>query len=76
MSKIRTPAMEKLDKKVKKNAKVTSNTPGREAIKRLRKNKTAMAGMIIMPSLSSAAATSEPSNHVYRGNFSTGHCTV
>lgn len=29
MSKIRTPAMEKLDKKVKKNAKVTSNTPGR-----------------------------------------------
>lgn len=48
MSKIRTPAMEKLDKKVKKNAKVTSNTPGREAIKRLRKNKTAMAGMIII----------------------------
>ena len=39
MSKIRTPAMEKLDKKVKKNAKVTSNTPGREAIKRLRKIK-------------------------------------
>ncbi len=29
MSKIRTPAMEKLDKKVKKNAKVTSNTPGK-----------------------------------------------
>lgn len=27
MSKIRTPAMEKLDKKVKKNAKVTSNHP-------------------------------------------------
>ena len=48
MSKIRTPAMEKLDKKVKKNAKVTSNTPGREAIKRLRKNKTAMAGLVII----------------------------
>ena len=48
MSKITTPAMEKLNKKIKKNAKVTSNTPGREALKRLRKNRTAMAGLLII----------------------------
>lgn len=48
MSKITTPAMVKLNKKIKKNAKVTSNTPGREALKRLRKNKTAMAGLLII----------------------------
>ncbi|MBO5999009.1 MAG: ABC transporter permease [Lachnospiraceae bacterium] len=48
MSKITTPAMEKLNKKIAKNANVTSNTPGREALKRLRKNKTAMAGLIII----------------------------
>lgn len=40
--------MVKLNKKIKKNAKVTSNTPGREALKRLRKNKTAMAGLLII----------------------------
>lgn len=48
MSKITTPAMVKLSKKIEKNANVTSNTPGREALKRLRKNKTAMAGLIII----------------------------
>ena len=48
MSKITTPAMVKLSKKIEKNANVTSNTPGREALKRLRKNRTAMAGLIII----------------------------
>ena len=48
MSKITTPAMVKLSKKIEKNANVTSNTPGREALKRLRRNKTAMAGLIII----------------------------
>ena len=48
MSKITTPAMVKLEKKVKKNKKATSNTPMQEALRRLRKNKTAMAGLYII----------------------------
>lgn len=47
MSKINTPAMEKLKKKNKYNESGVS-TPGKEAWKRLRRNKTAMAGMIIV----------------------------
>lgn len=48
MSKITTPAMEKLNKKKKGRRKESSNTPMSEALKRLRKNKTAMAGLIII----------------------------
>ena len=47
MSKINTPAMEKLKKKNKYNESGVS-TPGKEAWKRLRRNKTAMAGMLII----------------------------
>lgn len=47
MSKISTPAMEKLRAKGKYNVTGVS-TPGREAWKRLRKNKTAVTGMIII----------------------------
>ncbi|MDI9439033.1 MAG: ABC transporter permease [Limnochordia bacterium] len=42
-----TPAMEKLMKKRKYNPSGVS-TPGREAWRRLRKNKTALAGMVII----------------------------
>ncbi|MCR1840116.1 ABC transporter permease [Murimonas intestini] len=48
MSKITTPAMVKLNKKTKGRHKETGNTPMQEGLKRLRKNKTAMAGMIII----------------------------
>lgn len=48
MSKITTPAMIKLDKKAQKKTNLSSNTPMGEAIKRLRKNKTAMAGLVII----------------------------
>lgn len=48
MSKITTPAMEKLNRKRKGKRKASSNTPMSEALKRLRKNKTAMAGLIII----------------------------
>ena len=47
MSKISTPAMEKLRAKGKYNVTGVSS-PGKEAWKRLKKNKTAMAGMIII----------------------------
>lgn len=47
MSKISTPAMERLRRKGKYNVTGVS-TPGREAWKRLCKNKTAVAGMIII----------------------------
>ena len=48
MSKITTPAMIKLDKKAQKKTNLSSNTPMGEAIKRLLKNKTAMAGLVII----------------------------
>ena len=47
MPKMVTPAMEKLMKKRKYNPSGVS-TPGREAWRRLRKNKTALAGMVII----------------------------
>lgn len=47
MAKMTTPAMEKLRKKHKYNAEGVSS-PGREAWKRLRKNKIAVAGMVII----------------------------
>lgn len=47
MSKISTPAMERLKKKGKYNVAGVSS-PGKEAWKRLRKNKIALAGMIII----------------------------
>lgn len=47
MSKISTPAMEKLRKKKKYNVEGVSS-PGKEAWKRLRKNKAAVAGMMII----------------------------
>lgn len=50
MPKISTPAMERLKARGKYNVAGVSS-PGREAWKRLRKNKTAMAGMIILISL-------------------------
>lgn len=48
MSKIITPAMVKLNKKTRGNTRKNSNTPMSEALKRLRKNKTAMAGLVII----------------------------
>lgn len=47
MAKMTTPAMEKLKRKHKYNAEGVSS-PGKEAWKRLRKNKIAVAGMIII----------------------------
>ena len=47
MAKMTTPAMKKLRKKHKYNAEGVSS-PGREAWKRLRKNKIAVAGMVII----------------------------
>ena len=55
MSKISTPAMEKLRAKGKYNVAGVSS-PGKEAWKRLRKNKIAMAGMIIVAILLLIAA--------------------
>lgn len=47
MAKMSTPAMERLRSRGKYNVTGVS-TPGREAWKRLRKNKTAVAGMVII----------------------------
>ncbi len=47
MAKMSTPAMEKLKKKHKYNVTGVSS-PGKEAWKRLRRNKTAVAGLIII----------------------------
>lgn len=55
MPKMVTPAMEKLMKKRKYNPSGVS-TPGREAWRRLRKNKTALAGMVIIVFLLLVAA--------------------
>ena len=48
MAKMYTPAMEKLDRKKARNAKVTSSSPAREAWIRLKRNRLAVAGMIIL----------------------------
>ena len=50
MSKISTPAMEKLRARGKYNVTGVS-TPGKEAWKRLRKNKAALAGMVIIAAM-------------------------
>lgn len=47
MAKMNTPAMDKLKRKNKYN-EIGVSTPGKEAWKRLRRNKTAMAGMVII----------------------------
>lgn len=49
MAKLYTPAMAALDrKKIKQKGRVKKSSPGREAWKRLRRNKLAIAGMIIL----------------------------
>ena len=49
MAKMSTPAMERIARKNARNGgKMKASTPGREAWKRLRRNKLAMAGMIIL----------------------------
>lgn len=50
MSKIYTPAMEKIEKKRRKkgNTKVRESTPAMEAWKRLKRNKTALLGITII----------------------------
>lgn len=50
MSKINTPAMEKIEKKRRrqKNTKEKENTPAREAWKRLKRNKAALFGLVII----------------------------
>ncbi|HHU06657.1 MAG TPA: ABC transporter permease [Clostridiales bacterium] len=52
MAKLYTPAMAKIEKKrAKRKGKVRPSTPGREAWKRLRRNRLAIAGMIILIAL-------------------------
>ena len=48
MSKIVTPAMEKIQKKNAKRKKAYKSTPAREAWKRFKRNKTAIIGLIVV----------------------------
>ena len=45
MSKIHTPAMEKIEKKNAKRKKPVRSTPGRESWKRFKRNPTALIGL-------------------------------
>ena len=48
MSKIVTPAMEKIQKKNAKRKKAYKSTPGREAWKRFKRNPTAIVGLVVV----------------------------
>lgn len=48
MSKIITPAMEKIQKKNARRKKAYKSTPGREAWKRFKRNPTAIAGLVVV----------------------------
>ena len=49
MAKMTTPAMERINKRrAKSNGKLASSTPGRDAWRRLIRNRTAILGMIII----------------------------
>ena len=48
MSKIQTPAMEKIQKKNAKRKKAYKSTPGKEAWKRFKRNPTAVIGLVVV----------------------------
>lgn len=48
MSKIQTPAMERIQKKNAKRKKAYKSTPGREAWKRFKRNPTAIVGLVVV----------------------------
>ncbi len=48
MAKMMTPAMEKIEKKKAKRKRVRRSTPGYEAWKRFKRNKTAIIGLVIV----------------------------
>ena len=48
MSKMRTPAMEKIEKKNAKRKKTVKSTPMRESWKRFKRNPTALIGLVVV----------------------------
>lgn len=48
MAKMHTPAMERIEKKNKKRKKARQSTPGLEAWKRFKRNRTALVGMAVV----------------------------